>query len=55
MSRRESEERHGDGEEHCGDDGLYLMGVGAEIEMKLKNEIENETENDHFRNSDRMV
>jgi hypothetical protein len=47
-SRRESGERRGGGE-RCGDGGMHLMGVGAELETTLKNESENETENGHFR------
>jgi hypothetical protein len=38
-----------------GDGGLYLIGVGAELERTLRNESENETENGHFRKSDGMV
>ena len=57
-SRRESGERRGDGgshEERCGDGGLCLMSVGAELETTSKNPSENEEENGHFCNSDGMV
>jgi hypothetical protein len=39
----------------CGDGGLYLMGVGAELEKTLKNESRNETENGHFCKSEGRV
>jgi hypothetical protein len=38
-----------------GDGGLYLIGVGAELETTLENESENERENGHFRKRDGMV
>ena len=38
-----------------GNGGLYVIGVGAELEWTLRNESENETENGHFRNSNGMV